>query len=199
MTATGEIGANRRMMGMNTVDRPDSIGTQLLPQGRRARRIARWLPVVAVLAWVAMIWVPVLDSGNDDGPRLLITSLGEYPISPENFDIAFALPWAAILLCAVTAWFSRSLTLWSPAAVILGLVLLVALVAMVMDPPFFMWDGQDEQGRWVGGMEVGYPAPGAVLWALGSAALIAGGIFGLVGSRHCRHRRHAEKFYGSRF
>lgn len=69
------------MVAMNTVDRPDSIGTQLLPKGRRARWIARWLPFVTLGAWVAMIWVPVLDSGNDDGPRLLITSLGEYPIN----------------------------------------------------------------------------------------------------------------------
>lgn len=184
---------------MNTVDRPAPVGTQLLPRGRRSRWVARWLPLVALASWVAMIWVPVLDSGNHEGPRLVITSLGEQPIAPETSDVAFLLPWIAIVACAVTAWISRSLVMWSPAAVILGLVLLVALTLMLLDPPFFMWDGMDEQGRWVGGMEIGYPAPGAVLWALGSTALIVGGIFGLYGSRHCRHRRHAEKYSGSRF
>lgn len=40
----------------------------------RLRRIAALLPLVTVAAWVITIFVPILDSGNNDGPRITATT-----------------------------------------------------------------------------------------------------------------------------
>ena len=71
------------------------------------------------------------------------------------------------------------------AALALGIVLLVQQIESHLLQPLLL-------GRAV------RVHPLAVILAI-AAGIIVGGIFGLYGSRHCRHRRHAEKYSGSRF
>lgn len=180
---------------METEEQQTSSGAGRQTSVRPGRRLpvdrmtifARLLPLAAIAAWAVMIWVPFLDSRTTTGPGIVYTSLGELPLSGQNLMAEFLLVWGLIGACAMTAWMFNPLRTWSVVTFVVGVALIVFLLAMVLDPPILMWDGQDEQGRPTGGMAVGYPAPGSIFWALGSCALIAAGICGLIGG--CRRRR----------
>lgn len=152
--------------------------------GRELRLAARCLPLVTLAIWVTMIWIPVLDSGETSGGpslRIVCTSIGCRPVEPTAPDPEVIAVWVLLLLSALTAWMLRSLRLWSVVAVIVGIALLVILALMVADPPMTIWDGVDSQGRPTGGMVVGLPAPGALLWMVGSLGLCAAGVCGFSG------------------
>ncbi|HCG56156.1 MULTISPECIES: hypothetical protein [Brevibacterium] len=156
--------------------------------GERLRGTARTLPLLALAAWVVMIWVPVLDSANNslhfgDSVRIVVTSLGRLPDRAIETDFEFVIIWSCLLACAISVWLCNGLKFWSWSASGLGVVVLIFLTSESIDPPTIMWDGQDSGGQWIGGMEVASPAPGAVLWTVGGIALIAAGICGLIGER----------------
>lgn len=60
-----------------------------------------------------------------------------------------------------------------------------------IDPPFLMWDGQTDDAMPTGGMEVGLPDFGFVLWAIGSLARIAADICGWIDGQRHKHRAQA--------
>lgn len=146
-------------------------------------RIARLLPLVTVLAWVITVFLPVLDSGNLTGPRIVVTSLGGDPLDPSGIKPPYVFAWLGVVGCAVLAWLLRSLTWWSVVTMIVTLALAVLLVSMISDPPSLLWDGVDARGHPTGGMERGAPAPGMLAWLLGIAALGVSAVLGLVGTR----------------
>lgn len=158
------------------------------PDGRKARIVARLLPILALCAWVVTLWVPVLDSSlnslhTKESTRIVVTSLGDVPRDLSDLDPKFVVIWSCLLACVISAWLVDRLRIWAWATVCLGIAVLASLINMVAEPPSLMWDGQDESGRWIGGMEVASPAAGAALWAIGSIALIVAGICGLIGER----------------
>lgn len=149
----------------------------------RLIRAARILPLATVAAWIVTIFVPVLDTGNVDGPRMRITSLGYSPVDPTDLDPGMVSVWVLILASAVLPWLVGAPRWWSVATLLIGVTVLMGLAAAVIDPPIMMWDGQTDDGMPTGGMEVARPAMGFVLAAVGSLALVAAGICGWTGRR----------------
>ena len=92
--------------------------------------------------------------------------------------------------CLLPWLFGRS-QWWSSAASLIGVVILLGLVVVAIDPPFLMRDGQTDDGMPTGGVKVALPDFGFVLWAIGSLALIAAGICGWIDGQRHRHRAQA--------
>lgn len=165
----------------------------------RTRLITRLLPALALAAWMVTILVPVLDSASNSlhtkgSTRIVVTSLGHSPFELSDVDPEFLIIWTCLLTCVVSAWLLDGLRAWSWATTVLGVLVLAFLGCMMADPPTVMWDGRDARGEWIGGTEVGYPAAGAALWAVGGIALIAAGIIGLIGERLRTNPRLARWF-----
>ncbi|SDT20853.1 hypothetical protein [Microlunatus soli] len=148
--------------------------------------IARFLPLITVVAWLITLALPVLDSGNGHGPRIVVTSLGGDPFDLAGIELPFVLAWIGILGCAVTVWLLRSLTWWSVVAVLVTIALVALGAQLITDPPTLIWGGVDDQGRPTGGMERGEPVAGALVWLLGIAALATAAVCGFLGSRRVR-------------
>lgn len=158
--------------------------TAAKPGHKRLRLIAQVLPLLTLISWTVTLWVPVLDSaGNSlhtgESVRIVVTSLGHGPRDFTDLDPDFVVIWSCLLACVVSAWLIDSLRLWSLATTALGVVVLWFLVDLLAEPPTLMWDGQDGDGQWIGGMEVASPDVGAAFWALGGIALAVAGICGL--------------------
>lgn len=150
-------------------------------------RAARILPLATIAAWIITIFVPVLDSGNDDGPRIRITSLGYSPLDPADLDPGMTAIWVLILAMAILPWLIGVSQWWAAAAILLGFVILMGLTAAVIEPPIMMWDGQTDEGMPTGGMEIARPTAGFGLCAIGSLALIASGICAWIGRSWRKH------------
>ena len=149
-------------------------------------KIARILPLFTVIAWAITLVLPVLDSGNTVGPRIIVTSLGGQSFDLADVEPVFLLAWAGVLVCALSVWLLRSLRWWSLAAIATSGLLCALFVRMLTDPPMLMWDGVDPQGNPIGGAEIGEPAIGAVLWGIGIAALFVAGVCGFLGAKNSR-------------
>ncbi|MFT0846336.1 hypothetical protein VR010_01115 [Actinomycetaceae bacterium L2_0104] len=145
-------------------------------------RIARLLPLLTTIAWAATLVVPVLDSGNTEGPRIVVTSLGGRPFDLDKVEAVFVLAWISVLGCAISGWILRSLRWWSVTTMLVAGALGTLLASMIRNPPIIMWDGVDAQGRMTGGAAIGEPAIGALIWAIGIVALLVAGVCGLVGA-----------------
>ena len=139
----------------------------------------RLLPLLTVAAWALTLVIPVLDSGKNSGPRIVVSSTGGTPFDLTDAEPVFLLAWAGVLGCAATVWLLRSLKVWSVVAIVVAVLLAVLLITTIMDPPTVFWDGIDAQGQHIGGAEVGGPATGSVLWAIGIGALFMAGLGGL--------------------
>lgn len=144
-------------------------------------RIARLLPLLTVAAWAITLVLPILDSGNTPGSRIVVSSLGGEPFALTEAQPAFLLAWACVLGCAASVWLFRTLRWWSVVSMLVAVLLGALLFTMLTDPPSLLWDGVDAQGRPTGGQEIGKPAAGAVVWAIGIGALFAAGVCGLIG------------------
>lgn len=131
------------------------------------------------MAWAITLVLPILDSGNTQGPRIVVSSLGGEPLDLADAQPSFVIAWVAILGCAASAWLFRSLTWWSVGTLLLAQVLSARLIEMLVNPPILMWDGVDDQGRPTGGSEIGEPVFGALAWAIGIGALVLAGVCGL--------------------
>lgn len=152
--------------------------------------VTRLLPLVTVVAWAAMLWVPIVDSGGDGATvDIVITSLGGDVFDVESARPAFLLIWIGVLTAAVTVWLVRSFVIWSTAVTVLGILAVVRLVTLLGDPPRIMWDGTTDDGRRAFAEVIAEPAPGALLWTGGSLCLIAAGICGFIGQRR-KNREH---------
>lgn len=96
--------------------------------------------------------------------------------------------WVLIVIIALLPWLFGLSQWWSATAILVGVVILVGLVAVVIDPPLLMWDGQTEDGMPTGGMVVAGPDFGFVLWIIGSLALVAAGVCSWIGGQ--RTKKH---------
>lgn len=155
------------------------------PGLNRLRLITRTLPVLTLAVWAVTLWVPVLDSANNnlhlsESSRIVVTSLGRSPVEVEELELDFVTIWACLFTCVISAWLLDGLRLWSWATAIFGVVVLEFLGGMITEPPTIMWDGQDSNGEWIGGVEVATPDVGAWLWLVGGLALLAAGACGLL-------------------
>lgn len=164
----------------------DSQPRRVARPSRALFRAARLLPLVTVAAWIITIFVPVLDSGNDEGPRITITSLGGAPLDPAELNPGFIAIWILIVIFAVLPWLFGHSRWWSATAILIGFVILLGLITVVIEPPFLMWDGQTDDGMPTGGMEVARPEFGFVLWVIGSQALVAAGACGWIGGQRLK-------------
>jgi hypothetical protein len=138
------------------------------------------LPLITVAAWLTTVFVPILDSGNTVGPRILVTSLSFDAFPPQPVEPVFIAAWVAVLTCAGLAWVSGVRRWWSVLAIMVAIVLAAVQIAWVLNPPFILWDGVDAQGRPVGGHEEAVPAIGILASTLGIAALFVAGILARV-------------------
>lgn len=171
-----------------------------VPGHERLRLIARLLPILTLAVWAVTLWVPVLDSANNslhlsESTRIVITSLGRSPFEAEELELDFVTIWACLLTCVISAWLVDGMRLWSWVTASFGVVLLGFLGDMISEPPTIMWDGQDGNGEWIGGMEVATPDVGAGLWLAGALALFAAGACGLLGERRRCHGRSASNVW----
>jgi hypothetical protein len=148
------------------------------PRTSRYRRIATLLPLVTVAAWVITIFVPILDSGNDDGPRIRITSMGENPFDPATAVPGFFAVWLLVVVFSILPLLFGISRWWSGAAMIIAAILIIVLVFTALNPPSLIWDGQIAEGMPTGGMEVALPDFGFVVGLVGASALGAAGITG---------------------
>lgn len=154
---------------------------EVAARSRRLHSLARFLPFIALAVWIITLFVPVIDSFNDSGPRIIMTSLGDWtPDSSRPPDTFFFVLWVLILTIVVLGIFFASARWWAAAAILLGAFIVVILIGLVLSPPMLMWDGQLPDGTPTGGMEIGYPSVGYGLWLIGGAALITAGICGLL-------------------
>lgn len=144
---------------------------------------ARLLPLIAVIALAVTLALPILDSANENGPRLMVTSLGGEPFDVTETKPAFLIAWIAVSACAASVWMFRSLKWWSIATIVVSVGLGALLVATILDPPWTTWSGIDTQGRETGGAEVAEPAAGAIVWIAGITALLVAGVLGIVDER----------------
>ena len=149
---------------------------------RRQRKLQKWarlLPFIAVAMWVATIFVPVVDSFNGDGPRVRMTSLGEWTVDDGGEVLPlFILFWAFLVGFAALGLGFSSDQWWNVTAVVMAALIVFILVAILLNPPTIMWDGQLPDGTPTGGMEVGRPSFGFGLWLIGAASLATAGICG---------------------
>ena len=153
------------------------------------KKIARILPLFTVVAWAITLVLPVLDSGNTIGPRIIVTSLGGQSFDLADVEPVFLLAWAGVLGCALSVWLLRSLKWWSLATIVTSGLLCTLFVRMLVDPPMLMWDGADSQGNPIGGGEIGEPAIGAVLWGIGIVALFLAGVCGFLSAKSPKGNR----------
>lgn len=144
----------------------------------RLRRIAALLPLVTVAAWVITIFVPILDSGNDDGPRIRITSMGENPFDPATAVPGFFAVWLVVVVFSILPLVFGISRWWSGAAMVVAALLIVVLVIAALNPPSLLWDGQTADGMPTGGMEVALPDFGFFVCLVGALALGAAGSAG---------------------
>lgn len=162
------------------------LSTTSTGSGVELLRAARILPLATIVAWTITIFVPVLDSGNDDGPRIRITSLGSSPLDPANLDPGMITIWVVILAIVILPWLLGASQLWSGAAILFGIVLLAGLASAAFEPPTMVWDGQTGDGMPTGGMETGRPAAGFVICTIGALALVAAGVCGWEAGRRLK-------------
>ena len=101
----------------------------------RLRRAAHLLPLIATAAWVVTLALPVLDSGDAAGPRIVVTSLGAQPFDLTETHPAFLLAWIGVLGCAASVWLLRSLRWWSVATMLVAPMLGALLLTTLTDPP----------------------------------------------------------------
>lgn len=153
-----------------------------------AALLARILPLGAVLAYVIAIRVPVMQSHGGIQPDLIVTTLGlDYSVG-DPIDPLVVVLWNLLLGCAVTAWPLSRLRAWGVVAIASGVLLLTVLLTLLADPPFYLWDGIDDEGRPTGGLVEAEPASGAALWAASGLLLIAAGVHGLLSGPRRRDR-----------
>lgn len=145
---------------------------------------------MTVAAWIITIFVPVLDSGNAEGPSITITSLGGAPLDSAELNPGFIAIWILLIVFALLPWLFGHSQWWSATAILIGVGILLGLIAAVINPPSLMWDGQTDDGMPTGGMEVALPDYGFVLWIIGSQALVAAGVCGWIGGQ--RLKEHGE-------
>lgn len=150
-------------------------------------RWARLLPLVSVAAWALTLVVPIIRADEPQRDSIVVRSLGDISLDLTEASPPFVLAWAGVLACAGSVWLVRTLRWWSVVAMLVAAGLSALLINLLLDPPFLMWDGQDDQGRMVGGMVVGEPAAGALIWVIGILALFLAGVFGLVGGSREKH------------
>lgn len=175
------------ILSMNVSSNAQGRGSHFTgSRGKELLRAARILPLATVAAGIVTIFMPVLDSGNAEGPSIRITSLGYSPLDPTDLDPGMISVWVLTLTLAVLPWLFRASQWWSVAVILVGLVLLMSLATAVIEPPIMMWDGQTEDGRPTGGMEVARPAAGFAVCTIGSLALVAAGVCGWVGGRRLK-------------
>ena len=146
---------------------------------RKLQQWARWLPFVAVAMWIATIFIPVVDSFNDDGPRIRLTSLGDWTFDDGGEVLPpFIFLWALMVAIAALGLGFASDLWWNVTAVLIAALIVFILVGIVLSPPVTLWDGQLPDGTPTGGMEVGRPSFGFGLWLIGAASLAAAGVCG---------------------
>ncbi|MCF2572109.1 hypothetical protein [Brevibacterium sp. UCMA 11754] len=159
------------------------------PRTTRFHRIATLLPLVTVAAWVITIFVPILDSGNDDGPRIRITSLGEHPFDPATAVPGFFAVWLLVVVFSILPLLFGISRWWSGAAMVIAALLIIVLVFAALNPPSLIWDGQTAEGMPTGGMEVAVPDFGFFICLVGALALGAAGSAGSsVGRSRPKHQ-----------
>lgn len=150
-------------------------------RGRILRARSRLLPLVAVTVWIVTLFVPVLDSFNEQGPRIEETSLGEWaPGSSSPPDPLFLNLWIMVVFVAVLGLFCAHTRWWNAVVILSGGIIVFVLFTFLVEPPLMIWDGQTPDGMPTGGMEIGRPAFGFGLWAIGAAALIGAGCCGFL-------------------
>lgn len=143
------------------------------------RIVRRMLPLVAVIALVITLVVPVSVSSDPDFDEFFMTSAGQ-PGNPELLPLLLPV-WAIVLIAAATVWIPRWPALWTVFAFLGALMLFVLPAILVLDPPYLLWDGWDEANdRAVGGMVEAQPTLGTTLWAVGSLSLTASGVLGIL-------------------
>ncbi|WP_155807353.1 hypothetical protein [Brevibacterium sp. VCM10] len=165
-----------RQMQRQTKRPPEKI---LRGRQRKLQKWARLLPFIAVAMWIATIFIPVVDSLSDVGPRIRWTSLGDLTFDDGGEMLpSFILLWAIVvgfaalgLGFAVDQW-------WNVTAVLIAALIVFIVIAILLNPPTIMWDGQLPDGTPIGGMEVGWPSFGFGLWLIGAASLAAAGACG---------------------
>ena len=180
LIAAGVCGfiSDRRRIERTTQQRTPGEAAE---RSRRLRRLARFLPLITLTAWGITLFIPVIDSFNDSGPRIIMTSLGDWSLdSTTPPDTFYLVLWALIITIAVLGLFFPSARWWAAAAMLIGALIVVLLIGLVLEPPLLMWDGQLPDGTPTGGMEIGCPSVGYGLWVVGAAALISAGISGLL-------------------
>lgn len=150
--------------------------------------LVRLLPLVTVVAWVITLFVPVFNSGNSFGPRIVMNSLGTDLQFLDDPWPTFVATWVAILGCAVSVWFLRGFRVWSIVAMLVVAAIIVFVVLLLANPPALIWDGIDAQGRPTGGYEEAGLGAGMLVWGVGLVALLTAGVCGLLGSKRSAGR-----------
>lgn len=149
-------------------------------------RLARLLPLLTLAAWVITLAVPLFQGDDPDNPALsdvvTVSSLGGAPFDLDAASWPFVLSWIAIAGLTVSAWFLRSLRVWSLVAIGAAVALSLQLYSVISYPPVLLWDGMDGQGNMIGGQITGVPTVGVPIWMAGIAALGLAGVLGLIGS-----------------
>lgn len=146
---------------------------------RKLQQLARLLPFIAVTMWIATIFIPIVDSFNSVGPRIRFTSLGDLTFDDGGEMLPpFILLWAIVVGFAALGLGFAADQWWNVAAVLIAALIVLIFVAILLNPPTIMWDGQLPDGTPIGGMEVGRPSFGFGLWLIGAASLAAAGICG---------------------
>lgn len=143
-------------------------------------RIARaLLPWVAVAALLITLAIPLMVPDDPDFDAFHITSAGER--GSDAYLLPMLLIWGVVLVAAVTAWIGPWPALWSVPAFLAALAMFMLPLVLALDPPFLLWDGWDEaNNRPAGGMVAGRPSFGSAVWVLGSFALSASGLLGII-------------------
>lgn len=121
------------ILSMNAESNTQGLGSHATgSRGKELLRAARILPLAMVAAGVVTIFVPVLDSGNADGPSIRITSLGYSPLNPTNLDPGMSSVLVLFLTLAVLPWLFRASQWWSVAAILVGVLNLVSFAVFAI-------------------------------------------------------------------
>lgn len=154
--------------------------------------IARLLHAIAGIVYLTTAWVPVLRSDADAaGPQIIWTALGDMGTTPYP-DPTAALLSAGVVAVAVAGVAAPVNRVCIVVVTVVGALVLAMLLLMIADPPSLLWDGVDDEGRPTGGMAVGRPHVGALLFSAAGLLLIAGGQCGLVARGRRRRGRSAS-------